>query len=90
MSNPRRSDKLFFEMVRKSSKIVGITLTWNRSEDKIIIGHNSLIEDDQVSWTSKTTSRLTSRRIKDAEIYNNNSFEEEDEEERKVGREFTK
>ena len=42
MGNPRRSDKLFFEMVRKSSIIVGITLTWNRSEDKIIIGHNSL------------------------------------------------
>ena len=35
-------------MVSKPFKTVGITLTLDGSEDEMFIGHNSLLEDDQV------------------------------------------
>ena len=41
-------DKLSSEMDSKSFKTVGITLAQDESEDEMFIGHNSLLEDDQV------------------------------------------
>ena len=41
-------DKLSSEMVSKLFIIAGITLALDGSEDKMFIGYNSLLEDDQV------------------------------------------
>ena len=41
-------DKLSSEMVSKSFKTKGITLALYWRENKVFIGHNPLIEDDQV------------------------------------------
>ena len=41
-------DKLSSEMISKSFKTEGITLTQDGSGDKMFISHNPLLEDDQV------------------------------------------
>ena len=41
-------DKLPDGFISKSLKIAGITLSLDRSEDEIFIGHDQLLNDDQV------------------------------------------
>ena len=41
-------DKLTYEVIRKSFKTVGITMTLDGSEDEMFISRNPLLKDDQV------------------------------------------
>ena len=65
-------DKLSSEMVSKSFKTAGITLAFNRSDDKISISHNSLLKDDQVMFEQtelpKQSANEQDEGMKDAEI----------------------
>ena len=74
-------DKLTSEMFYQFIKNVGITLTLDGSEDEMLIGHNSLLEDDQVIVEQvDQPENEQDEGMKDAEIDDNkNNYEEEDE-----------
>ena len=61
-------------MLNNSFKTVGIILALDGSEDKMFIGHNSLLEDDQVMIEQvEQPADEQDDGIKDAEIDDNNN-----------------
>ena len=62
-------DKLSSEMISKSFNTAGITLAQDGSEDEMFIGHNSLLEDDQVMVEQvEQPADEQDEEMKDAEI----------------------
>ena len=79
-------------MFSKSFKTDEIILSLEGSEDKILINHNALIEDDQVMVEQvEQPADKQDEGMEDAEIDDNNNNEEEEDKEEKeaVGIWFT-
>ena len=85
-------DKLSSEIISKSFKAAGITLALDGSEDEMFIGHNQLINDDQVMVEQvEQPVDEQDEEIKDPEIDDkrNNLEENEEEEKEAIDIEFT-
>ena len=77
-------------MISKSFKTEDITLVLDESEGKMFIGHNLLLEDDQV--IVEQLEKIADKQdegMKDAETDDNNNNSEKEDEEDVVGIEFT-
>ena len=75
-------DKLSSEIISKSFKAAGITLALDGSEDEMFIGHNQLLNDDQV-MVEQVEQQVDEQdeEIKDPEIDDKSNNLEENEEE---------
>ena len=85
-------DKLSSEIISKSFKAAGITLALDGSEDEMFIGHNQLLNDDQVMVEQvEQPVDEQDEEIKNTEIddKSNNLEENEEEEKEAIDIEFT-
>ena len=79
------------EIISKSFKAAGITLALDSCEDEMFIGHNQLLNDDQVMVDQvEQPVDEQDKKIKDAEIdEKRNNLEENEEEKEAIDIEFT-